>query len=237
LRDFQLALKPLVESWKPSEKLQEYDSVDWHEVLVQLAREFWRKPMLFYSDVPRKEYLENIMIAESIVTDVIYRHMVDESKESDESDLVSSESESKSSAASDDTKSVKVEETILPTIEEPVVPTKAVVDCLPIAITPDKVVAVCKSKIPSSISSCDDEQLITNPVEHTKKILPDIDIPDFDSTQSKSKSKSKNDIDGSTSSKRVDKTSPILTSTKDYLKYYPTYKSTNMYLKRLHKKT
>ena len=249
LRDFQLALKPLVASWKPSEKLQEYENVDWHEVLVQLAREFWRKPMLFYSDVPRKEYLENIMIAESIVVDVVYRHMVDDSsavEESDETDLGSESEATSDSTHVANQKTTAMSETI-PSIEEPVHTMKLEehTECWPQTMArkgdDEKTVAICER----SETSSDNEP---EPIKKiAQKTVDDIDIPDFDSmseasNKSKRNSKTRQTIDNVNDKDNSDSTSIakptiVMASTKDYLKYYPTYKSTNMYLKRLHKKT
>lgn len=81
LRDFQLELKNLVQSWKPEKfdndsrvqelckrlKTMNVGHLKWSEALTCMAREFWRKPVLFYDDVPRKEYLENILTAEKTV--------------------------------------------------------------------------------------------------------------------------------------------------------------------------
>ena len=279
LRDFQLALKPLVESWKPSAKLQEYENVDWHEVMVQLAREFWRKPMLFYAEVPRKEYLENIMIAESIVMDIIYRHMVDEPSTIDDSEEPSDTDEEL--LADEEMPSVEavvqqplvqpmaqpiaqpmtqpmehqiaqpiaqpVEHQIAPSAmavaqiaRHPVVETK---QCAPVAVAKrgdeELMVAVCKSfsDTDDSSSASDDE-----PVKKIPYIAPkhvdddDVDIPDFDSTQETRQDNKHAKAMQKATAMAVPK-SATLTSSKDYLKYYPTYKSTNMYLKRLHKKT
>ncbi len=246
LRDFQLALKPLVESWKPSKKLQEYDNVDWHVVLVQLAREFWRKPMLFYSDVPRKEYLENIMIAESIVMDVVYRHMVDDASAIEESDTSDSSDSDKSESGSDsdtESKSSHIIES-LPTIEPIMTIEKPEAEpendtCWPQTVikkgADEMTVAVCQN-MPTHVEHKDTIKTIPKIVDDDFDIDGDIDIPDFDSTNRASDKGNERDS-GKPTTKSISKPPIVLAPTKDYLKYYPTYKSTNMYLKRLHNKT